>query len=244
MLKTLTESFFIYSYQTDANARLRPGALLEIMQEMAGAHAEKLGIGRDMLLAQNLVWVLTRLEVHMTRWPTHAETLTVETFPIPNRRFFFPRYFVFRDAQGQQIGYAGSLWVLLDVKERKMVRPDAIAPYIPDNSDLTAPMGLPAPVSECPADPITGLHEPLYTDLDMNGHVNNTRYLDWCCNALGIETLRTHELRTFAVNFNMEVRPGQSVRTELRRDGDHFSFSGFVNEARHFDVGGVLAPIG
>ena len=242
MQKTLTESFRIYSYQTDMNARLRPGALLEIMQEMAGVHAEKLGIGRSVLLEKNLVWVLTRLEVRMDRWPAHGETLRVETFPMPNRRVFFPRYFIFRDTAGNQIGCAGSLWVLLDVTERKMARPDLVVPFMPDNSDLAAPMGMPATVSECAGQAVEALLTPVYTDLDMNGHVNNTRYLDWCCNALGVDVLRTRELRSFAINFNQEVRPGQTPRTELRRDGDRFSFCGFVGDARHFDVGGVLAP--
>lgn len=243
MVKTFTESFHIYSYQTDVNARLRPGALLEIMQEMAGAHAEKLGIGRAMLLEKNLVWVLTRLEVRMDRWPAFGETLTVETFPMANRRWFFPRYFIFRDGDGNSIGCAGSLWVLLDVNERRMSRPDPVISMMPDNSDLTAPMGVPATVSECGGEPLVASHLPVYTDLDMNGHVNNTRYLDWCCNALGIDVMRDHELASFAVNFNQEVLPGQAVDTYLRREGDAFSFSGFIGDNRHFDVGGVLRPM-
>lgn len=243
MLKTLTENFHIYSYQTDMNARLRPGALLEIMQEMAGAHAEKLGIGRQMLLQQNLVWVLTRLEVRMDRWPAFGETLTVETFPMPNRRWFFPRYFVFRDGKGRQIGCAGSLWVLLDVTTRRMSRPDPVIGMLPDNSDLTAPMGVPATVSEVPGEAYCTDHLSLYTDLDMNCHVNNTRYVDWCCNALGIDVLRQMELASFAVNFNQEVLPGQTVQNVLRCDGDAFSFTGFIGETRHFDVGGTLRPL-
>jgi len=77
----------------------------------------------------------------------------------------------------------------------------------------------------------------------MNGHVNNTRYIDWCCNALGINTLRQYELASFALNFNQEVRPGQELRTELRRQDSAFSFSGFEGDTRHFDVGGMLRPI-
>lgn len=243
MLKTLTQDFHIYSYQTDLNARLRPGALLEIMQEVAGCHAEKIGVGREKLLETNVVWVLTRLEVHMSRWPAHGETLTVVTFPMPNRRWFFPRYFRFYDGEGNEIGHAGSMWVLLDVTERKMARPDPVIALMPDNSDLTAPMGMPATVSECAGDSVETLHTSVYTDLDMNGHVNNTRYLDWCCNALGVDTLRRSELASFAINFNQEVLPGRTVRTELRREGDRFSFSGFGDDSRHFDVGGTLRPI-
>lgn len=243
MQKTYTITTRVSSYQTDMNGRMMPSAILEVMQEMAGAHAELLGIGRSTLLDMNLVWVLTRVEVQMARYPLFGETISVETFPMPNRRWFFPRYFIFRDEDGKQIGCAGSLWVLLDVRERRMSRPDPVLAMLPDNSDLTAPLGLPATVAEIAGAFETQTFRPVYTDLDMNGHVNNTRYLDWCCNALGIDTLRQVELASFALNYNQEIRPGQEIRTELHRSGSDFSFSGFAGDTRHFDVGGVLRPI-
>jgi acyl-ACP thioesterase len=159
---------------------------------------------------------------------------------MPNRRVFFPRYFIFRNSRGEQIGCAGTLWVVLDVTTRKMANASEIAPLLPDNSDLLAPMGMPATVEEMIGDEMCAARLPMYTDLDMNGHVNNTRYLDWCCNALGIETMRGYAMQHFAVNFNQEILPGQEVRTVLHTAGDAFSFSGFEGEKRHFDVGGTL----
>lgn len=240
MLKTYTQTFRIAASQTDMNAQLRPGALLEIMQEVAGDHAELLGAGRPQLLDLNLAWVLTRVEVRMDRYPKYGETLTVETFPMPNRRMFFPRCFLFRDSEGLEIGCAGSMWVLLDLTARKMVFNAEIAGRLPDNSDLTAPMGMPATVEEIACPPVEHLQTPVYTDLDMNGHVNNTRYVDWCCNALGIDVMQARTLTHFAVNFNQEILPGQQIRTVLHRSGEQFSFSGFCGDHRCFDVGGVL----
>jgi len=240
MLKTHSQEFRIASYQTDLTARIKPSAILEIMQEMAGAHAELLGVGRTHLFPMNLAWVLTRVEVRMDRYPLSGETITVETFPMPNRRVFFPRYFIFRDAEGQQIGCAGTLWVVLDITTRKMANAAEIAPLLPNNNDLTAPMGMPATVEEITGDEAESICLPVYTDLDVNGHVNNTRYLDWCCNALGIDTMRDHVMRQFAVNYNQEILPGQEVRTVLHQNGNAFSFSGFEGDVRHFDVGGIL----
>ena len=243
MLKTYSQEFRIASYQTDLTARMKPSAILEIMQEMAGAHAELLEVGRSRLLPMNLAWVLTRVEVRMERYPVSGEIMSVETFPMPNRRVFFPRYFIFKDAEGKQIGCAGSLWVVLDITTRKMGNPSAIAALMPDNRDLTAPMGMPATVEEVPGEATEADRLPVYTDLDVNGHVNNTRYLDWCCNALGIETMRDHAMTTFAVNYNQEILPGQNVCTVLHRDGERFSFSGFEGDVRHFDVGGTLKTV-
>lgn len=238
MQKTYVQTFRIGASQTDLNAHLRPGALLEIMQEVAGEHAASLGAGRDELLQLNIAWVLTRVEVCMTRYPRFGETLTVETYPMPNRRVFFPRYFLFRDGNGHQIGYAGSMWVLMELSARKMVFHAEIAGRLPDNSDLTAPMGMPATVAELPCPAQEMLYTPVYTDLDMNGHVNNTRYVDWCCNALGIDLMKSHALTHFAVNYTHEILPGQQVRTLLHQENGRFSFSGFEGDCRFFDVGG------
>ena len=218
----------------------KPSAILEVMQEAAGRHAEDIGFGRNAILPQGLVWAVTRLEVEMDRYPHHGETVHVETFPTATRRWFFPRYFLFKDQKGHELGRAGSLWVLMDLKTRKMVKPDAMAALLPDNSDLPAPMGLPATVYEVGGVSVPGTYVPQYADLDMNGHVNNTRYMDLCCNALGIETMRTQCLHRFAVNYSNEIRPGQILQTELRQLNRDFSFSGISEVGRHFDVGGEL----
>ena len=241
MLKTYKEENVLRAAECDLSSQWKPSAILENMQEMAGKHAELLGVGRNALMQQGVVWVLTRVEVEMDRYPRHTDTVATETFPMPVRRWFFPRYFIFRDEQGQEIGRAGSLWVLLDVNTRKMARPDTVARLMPDNSDLLAPLGLPATVAEVSGTLQTGVLCPQYTDLDMNGHVNNVKYMDWCCNALGIDAMRSKCLRRFDVNSDLEIRPGQEIRTELRTLGDDFSFCGFEGEQRHFDIGGTLA---
>ncbi|MBE5804475.1 MAG: hypothetical protein E7316_08185 [Clostridiales bacterium] len=242
MMKIYREDLRILTKDCDLTGQWKPSAILEVMQEMAGIHGTLIGVGRDVLLQKGVVWVLTRVEVVMDRYPKITDVVSIETFPMPVRRWFFPRYFIFRDEHGEEIGRAGSLWVLFDVNTRKMAKPDLATALMPDNSDLLAPLGLPATVAEVSGTLETGLHIPVYTDLDINGHVNNTKYMDWCCNALGIETMKEHCLSRFDVNYNMEILPGQQIRCELRRLGNDFSFSGFEGETRHFDVGGVLAP--
>ncbi|MBR4080712.1 MAG: hypothetical protein IKK21_02850, partial [Clostridia bacterium] len=189
MLKKYQEDFIIRTCNCDMTGHWRPSAILETMQEVAGMHSELLGLGRGALIRQNIVWILTRVEVEMDRYPAIGERITVETFPMPTRRWFFPRYFIFRDENGQEIGRAGTLWALLDVTTRKMAAPEAANDRIPDNRDLTAPLGLPATVREVGGTLESSSFLPMFTDLDVNQHVNNTRYMDWCCNALGIDTM-------------------------------------------------------
>lgn len=240
MLKAYKEEMTLRTCNCDLMGTWRPSAILETMQELAGAHSTLLGLGRNELLQKDLVWIVTRAEVVMDRYPGINDRISAETFPMPVRRWFFPRYYVFRDADGAEIGRAGTLWALLDLNTRRMSRPDAVTGLLPDNSDLTAPLGLPATVNEVSGTIQTDTRLPQYTDMDNNFHVNNTKYMDWACNALGIDAMRQNTLARFDVNYNMEIRAGQEVRTELRRLSDEFSYSGFVSDERHFDVGGIL----
>lgn len=242
MLKTYKEEILLRTSQCDLMGQWRPSAILETMQELAGTHSELLGVGRNALIErQGVVWILSRVEVVMDRYPRIGERIAAETFPMPLKRWFFPRYFTFRDEHGEEIGRAGSLWALLDLSTRRMARPEGVASLLPDNSDLLAPLGLPATVSEVSGTLTAQERQAVYTDLDVNLHVNNTRYMDWCCNALGVETMTRQCLHRFAVNYDAEIRPGQLIRTELRRLGSDFSFCGFEGETRHFDVGGTLS---
>ena len=84
---------------------------------------------------------------------------------MPVRRCFFPRYFIFRDSNGIEIGRAATLWVLLDLGTRSMTKLDVVKALMPDNSDLLAPLGLPAAVTEVSGTLQTEMRQPRYTDL-------------------------------------------------------------------------------
>ena len=238
--KTHRETFILNTAMCDLNSAWRPGAMMTSMQETAAAHCQELGVGRLDLLKQNIVWIITRMEVEMSRYPMLGERVTVETFPTPARRWFLPRWFRVLDGEGAEIGRAGSLWALMDLGTRRMASPDTVVAHMPDNRDMTPPMGMPGTPPLLDAEPQIESFMPQYTDLDANGHVNNTRYIDWCCNAMGIDRMRANTLRRFTVNYDLEIRPGSEVRTELRIADGQFSYMGSVDGARHFDMGGTL----
>ena len=130
----------------------------------------------------------------------------------------------------------------MDWRSRRMASPDSIKHLLPDNSDLPTPLGLPAPVTEVSGTCTASEYVPVYADLDVNGHVNNTRYMDLCCNALGVDTLREHCISRFLINFDHEIRPEDTVSTELRVLDGEFSFTGRIGDNRSFEVGGRLTP--
>lgn len=239
-LKTYRETLTLRTPDCDFTGFWRPSAILTAMQETAGVHSSLLGCGRDALLKNGIVWVLTRCEVRMDIYPQAGDTITVETFPAPLRRWFFPRYYVFRNDRGGQIGCAATLWVLLKLEDRKMAPPEQVGVVFPDNSDLTPPMGLPGAVEDVHGKEKTLLRAPRYSDLDVNQHVNNTRYADWACDALGVDVMRDCCLENMRINFAFEVRPDQEMTLKVNREGPLFRVAGYHEDRMHFEVGGTL----
>lgn len=241
-MKTYTETFPLQTRDCDLKGTWRLSSVLEAMQEAAGTHSMLLGCGRDELLRKNIVWVLSRSELHMSRYPRSGEKITLHTFPMPNRICFFPRYYIFTDEHGEMIGKAGTLWLLLDIETRKMLPPGDIARLIPDNRDLAVPMNLPATVGNLQGEEFVTEYTPVYTDLDVNGHVNNARYADWLCNALGIELMSKNEPETVIFNYNHEILPGSRITLRRILHDRQYRLTGIMDNSAAFEIGGVLRP--
>ena len=121
-----------------------------------------------------------------------------------------------------------------------MVAPGEVAKAIPDNSDLTPPLGVPGPVPRLTGEAVRSARTPVYSELDVNGHVNNARYADWLCDALGLETMRDLRVKDMRLSYAAEIRPGQEMDLTLVRDGLAFHLTGAHEGKVHFEIGGEL----
>ena len=60
-----------------------------------------------------------------------------------------------------------------------------------------------------------------YSDTDMNGHVNNTRYADFACDAVGMECLsQDRYLAEMQIGYLAECRPGEVLTIQTSGLGD------------------------
>ena len=124
-----------------------------------------------------------------------------------------------------------------------MAPPDAAARCIPDNSDLTPPLGLPGNVPALPGAQETVLSRwPVYSDIDVNQHVNNARYADWACDALGFSTMREYCLKTMCIQYAAEIRPGQEISLHAAQSEGRYRVAGYHEGKMHFEMGGELMP--
>ena len=203
------QTFTLTDLHVDRFGRLKPSVLLYLAQEVAGKHAAMLGAGWEVLSQKHLFWAVIRHAVQITRLPVRGETVTVETWPMPTTRAAYPRSVIAYDETGCELFRTVSLWVLMDTQTRAMVLPGKSGVLVPGTLRGTE---LAAPGSLTPM-PLAGRTERTvgYTELDRNGHMNNTRYLDWVTDLLPSTFHESHPLRQFTICYLSEAREAQQI---------------------------------
>ena len=207
----------------DCFGRLKPSSILYFIQEAAGHHCKLLQVDWDTLAKQNLFWAVTRHKVQVTRLPRRGETIRVETWPMPTTRVAYPRAAEGFDEEGNSLFKVISLWVIVDMDSRAMVLPGKSGVDVAGmvlGTELKAPGGLPAVTPACNC-----LRTVSFSDLDVNGHMNNARYLDWICDLLPSGFHRDHPLKAATVCYMTEALEGQQLQlswageSSIRVDG-------------------------
>ena len=205
-----TQEFKIADIHVDRFGKLKLSTLLYFAQEVAGRHFDRIAMTYDQLAKQGMFWAIIRQRVQITRLPSSGETIRVETWPMPNTRVAFPRHVAAYDEKGNQLFRVISLWVLMDVETRAMILPGKSGILLPgttQGSELPPPASLPAKQllnhrsrTVC------------FTDLDRNGHMNNTKYLDWIADLLPSSFHEQHSPQEFTVCYLSEAREGQELQ--------------------------------
>lgn len=203
----------------DRYGRLKPSALLFFAQEAAGGHCTQLALDWETLAKRNLFWAVIRHRVQILRLPRAGETITVETWPMPTTRSAFPRATTAYDAQGNELFRVISLWVLMDRTSRAMVLPGKSGVELTGTlrgCELAPPSSIVPKAMENTVTRRVG-----YTELDRNGHMNNTRYMDWIDDLLPSAFHAEHPVREFTLCYLSEATEGQeiSLTWQLTEDG-------------------------
>ena len=241
MNRQYSETFVVRATDCDVQRRMRPAALFVAMQEGGERHAVSLGVGYDAMMARGLFFALTRIHVHFARAPRCGERVVHTTWPGVSNRFFCPRYHTFTLEDGTPLASAGALWVMLDVNDRKIVSPNTVDLRFPDTSDIPSPIDLPTRLPHLGETTERFTRTPTYSDYDINGHMNNTRYIGYLCDALGHKALDRHYPGDLIAGYEKEIREPRPLSLSLSRAGDHFTFL-IASESgeKHFVAGGTL----
>ena len=204
-----TTEYEITDALVDCFGYLKPSMLLFLCQDVAGHHCALLGADYGVLAQKNLIWAIIRQKVQVTRLPRSGETVRVETWPMPTTRTCYPRSTVAYDASGNELFRSIAMWVLMDATSRAMILPGKSGVTV---EGLLTGTELASPGSLSPRElENVRKRQVCYTDLDRNGHMNNTKYLDWISDLLPSSFHQERKVQEFTVCYYSESREGDEL---------------------------------
>lgn len=224
----------ICSYDVDPHQTVRLPALCRFMQEAAYHHAEHLGLGHTFLTTKGMAWVLARQRIEIDHLPKWGDTVKIRTWPSGRDRLFFYRDFEITTGDGLRVLAASNAWSLINIEKRERAAPETyLSVDIPEGVKvfdtklirlkgyLSQPAGQTVPVS--------------YGDLDLNGHVNNVRYIEWVLHSLPRTFHEKHALKKMEVNYLAEAVYGQEVNVCTGEQGPlHYAHTISAGEVELF----------
>lgn len=221
MIPVWKENFTITSYQVDFQENIKPTSLMQLFQEAAGNHAHHLGAGYEALVSEKLFWALSRLSVEIVNLPKWGEEIHIETWPSSLVGPFFRRDFIFYDRQNEIICKGVSGWLLLSSETMRPQRSDRLSIALPFNEGKFAVELFPERLNGQAETPVFS-KKILYNEIDVNNHVNNTRYLDWVMDCFDSDFYLAHRLKGFSLEFLGEMHWGDEVELLAGSENDTY----------------------
>ncbi|MBQ9185829.1 MAG: hypothetical protein IJ151_08180 [Bacteroidales bacterium] len=229
-----TLSQVIRCYDVDSRMLLRPSAFMDYAQEMAYQAAEAMGFGYNEMIKDGKAWVLSRLNFVFEDTPRWGEQVNINTWHKgPSGPFYIRDFTVTNPADGKIRVRATSSWVILDIVARRMVRTSDVMEIVnPETQRSEDAIAENAQRISMPrgAEPVkAGTHTVGYSDIDLQQHTNNARYVLWAMNCIDCELIKEHPFKEITINFNHETLAGNAVDLYVLKDNLTYYVEGTCN---------------
>lgn len=182
----LKRRFELFESDFDVDGNIKLNRFMQLMQNAATEHADKLGFGWDNLNSLGVLWVLSKVKIVFCSAITKdVAFVDVVTWPKSPDKFFANRLFEVYDDGGNHVASVLSVWAVIDKNARKFVSADKLADiYKADFDDAEIDVS-PAFCRVRGGDDFVLAYSTAVrrSMLDINKHVNNTNYITFAYDA-------------------------------------------------------------
>ena len=175
----------VESYDVQPNGNVKISSLLKFFQKAAGDELLDTPLSYYSLASRNIAFVLTKMTLQFYDDIKQYDVLEIDTHARKTHGATFPRDFIVR-VNGKIVCAARSMWVLLHLTERKIMRPSSISDLGEVPTDEVDYLDIPDVRRKVDDSSLsrTNVRRVQYSHLDMNNHLNNTYYSDFIFDCL------------------------------------------------------------
>ena len=199
-------------FHVDFTGKLTMGVLGNHILNSAGFHSTERGFGIASLNESNYTWVLSRLAIELEDMPHQYEEFAIETWVENVYRLFTDRNFAILNKDGKAIGYARSVWAMIDLNTRKpadllILHGGSITDYV---CDKPCPIEKPSRIKVNCENSVETI-KARYSDIDINGHFNSIRYIEHILDLFPMELYKEKRIKRFEMAYVAESYYGDEV---------------------------------
>ena len=207
---TFTKAYPMNYYDFDKNYRLKTVSLMNTLQDISTLHFET----ATAHLAKELldgVWVIVEWQVDMHKIPEQIEPLILTTEPSYFRKFIAYRNYFIKSPSGVLLGTGISKWAYINKTTRRQSNiPKLLNELFKVEEHAEKPDKILMDALQVEQSEIYHTKS-VYSDIDINNHVNNVAYIRWVMDALGEDFHNRHSFKGLKVSYKKEVLIGEAM---------------------------------
>ena len=218
-----TEKVEINNYDVDMNGAVRPTSLLAKLEEIGSHQMMEYPPSNDDLRKEGKGFILSRLVMEIHKEVTEGD-FEGQTWATDSRGLSFNRCYRLMK-NGEVFAQIYTVWAFLDFNAGRLIRYEDVASQnIGGEGDapfeLTLPLRVRMPKTEEMSE--VAKREVYYSDTDINGHMNNTKYLNMLCDF--VPDFKDKKLRGANISYVSEAPLGDVLSVLSKVEGDTVYF--------------------
>ena len=213
-----THEYCLTAAQCNGQREVSPATLVQQLIDVATEHADILNIGFKRMDSHNSLWVLSRVAYEISRYPRSLEAYAITTWVEGYNKLFSNRNFAIRDAEGELLGEACTIWMGIDKDTRRPIDLSVIADESIVRPDIECAMERPGKI-RVPAELGEAEHYHFaVSDIDFNRHVTSHRYVELAIDQKPLEWYDANVLSRFEIAYSHESLCGERVKVMSGED--------------------------
>jgi acyl-ACP thioesterase len=223
-------------YDFHPDREIKSSSLLKMMQLAATIDAENNGMGYDDLLQDGLAFVAYKTVLEIGEPMKELAPLNIKTWNRPKRGVRYVRDYIVTSGDAV-VAKSTSEWAMMNFEKRTLAKNSEIKrsmAEIDESVGLDVFMRIDYDVSTLCYE---GEQKLRYSDLDINGHLNNTVYLDICEDVSPFD-FEKYRVKTVWIVYKREIKIDMLMDIKVYKNE-----SDFITEVHDKDTGELLFQV-
>lgn len=223
MRAAIKETYSVEFDDIDQFNSLNLFGLGRYIQNISIHHTEELGFGyyKNNGKKPQYYWVLSRVKYVLKEPVNWRDNFSINTYIGGFHKLFTVKLYDIEDYTGKKIGYVIADYILMDVDKGRPIKAIEISEDAPDDfkfnytGEVLEKLKIPTRIMA------QEIRKAYYSELDMNGHMNNVEYIKWIVDILPEEVQQEKVIESLQINYNASVMYQDEVRIIAEQEDEN-----------------------